>query len=206
MSAGFLIAIPMKDPWRSKTRLTSCLSGKERHDLALALFQRTLDTIGASRCERDVLVVTASAEIDASCAARGVRVLREEAHKGLNRACERAAAWAARHSYAKMAILPADLALLSSEDIHRLADLPLRAGEMALCEATDGGTNCLMFRPADDIDFLYGPGSFRAYRRAAMARGKVCHVIRDSDMRFDVDTSHDLEALRLLSLSRGNPG
>lgn len=197
MSAGFLITIPMKDPAAAKTRLASCLSGKERHDLALTLFCRTLDVIDASQCGADVLVVSESAEIAALCAARGARVLPEEASEGLNAACKRAWLWAARRGYSKMAILPADLALLSHKDITGLADLPLKAGEIALCEAADGGTNCLVFNPADEIEFLYGPGSFNAYRKAVMAQGMVCHVIRNSDMRFDIDTSADLEALRL---------
>lgn len=195
MSGAFLIAIPMKDPGAAKTRLAPALSAQERRELALGLFRRTLDVIGEADCGADVLVVTESEEIEALCAARGVLALKEGAPEGLNAACARAAGWAREREFPRMAILPADLALLTGADIARLAALSLKRREIALCEASDGGTNCLLFRPEDEIEFLYGPGSFSAYRRAAMREGMVCHVIRGSDMRFDIDTSEDLAAL-----------
>lgn len=197
-AGDLLIVIPMKDPKASKTRLATCLSETERQDLALGLFRRTLDVIErADGAAVDILVVTESAHIATLCQGRSVRVLREDSSEGLNAACRRAARWAVDHGFSRMAILPADLALLSPIDIEQLVVLPPGPDGIALCEATDGGTNCLVLSPPDVIPFCYGQGSFRLHRRAAMAKGLACHIFQNSDMRFDIDTSQDLEQLRL---------
>ncbi len=203
-NSSMLIAIPMKDPSASKTRLVNCLSDQERQDLALALFKRTLDVIERSGCDVDVLVVTESAWIESLCKGRAISVLWETQSSGLNAACDRAARWAVKHRYAKMAVLPADLALLSENEISRLVQLHLQPGQIALCEATDGGTNCLLASPPDAIPYRYGPDSFRAHRREAMRTGLGCFILRDSDMRYDIDTSQDLQYLRALRQNDGS--
>ncbi len=203
-NSNLLIAIPMKDPSASKTRLADCLSDQERQELALGLFERTLEVIKRSECNVDVLVVTESAQIENLCEGRATAVLWESKSCGLNAACGRAARWAVAHGYAKMAILPADLALFSENDVSKLVQLNLQRGQIALCEATDGGTNCMVACPPDAIPFRYGPGSFRAHRREAMSTGLGCFILRDSDMRFDIDTSQDLQHLRALRKDNGS--
>lgn len=194
--AKFLIAIPMKDPAAAKTRLATCLNDQDRQELAFALFKRTLDVITQADCGCDVLVVTESARIESVCASRKIAVLREAQSSGLNAACECAAVWATKRSYSKLAILPADLALLAPDDLSKLAAFPLEHGQVALCEATDGGTNCLLVCPPDALQFQYGTNSFKAHRRQAMSNGLQSFVLRDSDMRFDIDTSDDLQYVR----------
>lgn len=201
--SDLLIAIPMKDPVAAKTRLAGRLDQAEREAFALGMFKRTLQRIRAAHCNVTVLVVTESATIEQEAVRLGVSVLRELQSDGLNAACRKAADWSIENGFKKLAILPADLALLSSADIDDLVNFPLKQQEALLCEATDGGTNCLMVSPPDAVEFLYGSGSFKAHRRSAMSRGISCHILRHSDMRFDVDTSRDLEHLLRLEAKEG---
>ena len=119
MSSTLLIAIPMKDPSRAKTRLSDCLPPCQRRGFALALFLRTLDCIKGTRSNVKVVVVTESSLIATMAIGRGAHVLFETVSEGLNEACRKAEKWAVDHRHSRMAILPADLARLTSEDVAR---------------------------------------------------------------------------------------
>lgn len=194
MTQPLLIAIPMKDPARAKTRLTGHLSSEERSDLAHALYLHTLQQIQVPGVQ--VLVVSESDRVLYDARKHGAETLKEQSSQGLNAACRRAETWATERNYPRMAILPADLALLSSNDVTELVAQRVTKKDVFLCEASDGGTNCMMFTPGAGMTFLYGRNSFQAHRRFAMANELVCHVVRSSGLRFDVDTSEDLAELR----------
>ncbi|WP_422048986.1 2-phospho-L-lactate guanylyltransferase [Shimia sp.] len=198
MTGKLLIAIPMKDPKQAKTRLSEALPPQERQRFALSLFLRTLDQIAAAQCDASVVVVTASSLIAEEAQARGAAVLMEEAAQGLNSACAQAKLWAAEQGFVHLAILPGDLALLSAADIAQLSRLVLPPTAAALCESSDGGTNCLMLHPEAEFAFCFGPGSFRAHRKAAARAGLACHILRSSTLRFDVDTTRDLAQIQQL--------
>ena len=200
MSAAskLLIAIPMKDPKASKTRLSGTLNEADRSAFAFSLFAHTLEVIAHTQAPVSVVVITESGRIAEFCDAHGVEIIKEDQSAGLNRACDRAADWAIAKGYSRMVILPADLALLNCRHIEQLASLPVSTGQIAMCESSDGGTNCLLTSPPDALPFSFGKGSFRAHRKAAMSLGLSCEIIRDSEMRFDVDTSADLAALHHL--------
>jgi len=188
-----LFAIPMKDPSISKSRLSMVLDDRSRREFALAMFERTLDVVANAADDSAVLVITESRQVEAICKARGINTLVEDRAEGINEAARKAASWAAANGFERMAILPMDLPLLSSADLVYLQNLVLPRGHVALCESVDGGTNCLMVSPPDAMKFQYGEESFRAHRLEAMRNGLVCHILRDSNIRFDLDSAEHLQ-------------
>ena len=198
MRAPLLFAVPMKDPAISKTRLANAMSGMERTDLALSMLERTLEVIDHASCEKVVLVVTESRLVAAAAEERGFKVLFEGQAEGLNAAATKAAGWGLENGFDRMAILPVDLPLLSSGDVEYLSSLSLERGQVMLCESVDGGTNCLMASPPDAITFRYGVGSFAAHQCEARLKRLTCIILERAALRYDLDTSGDLEAYSAL--------
>ncbi|WP_299313577.1 2-phospho-L-lactate guanylyltransferase [uncultured Halomonas sp.] len=199
-----LIVIPVKTFHLAKSRLGRRLSPDRRSALARRLCERTLRFLARNFPDHDRLVVTASPAIARLARRHGAEVLKEPAAEGLSVAAQRAADWARRRGYPAQLLLPADIVQLDAEEIHRL--LATRAGHpgIALCPASDGGTNALLTSPPDVLTFRFGPASAAAHREEARRRGLPCRVLAMDHLSFDLDTPKDLNTLD--ALIRGNRG
>ncbi len=69
------------------------------------------------------------------------------------------------------------------------------AGVTLVPDRRDDGTNVLRVPAADDFQFAYGPGSFRAHRAEALRLGLPVRVLRVPDLAYDVDWPSDVEEL-----------
>ena len=69
------------------------------------------------------------------------------------------------------------------------------AGVTLVPDRRDDGTNVLRSPAADDFQFAYGPGSFRAHRAEALRLGLPVRVLRVPDLAYDVDWPSDVEEL-----------
>lgn len=185
-----LVAIPMKDPAQSKSRLSPALSPARRQRLALALFDRTLRFFRTAFPQFDVLVVTASAAVAERSSTAGAAVLNEQAEHGLNAAAVAAAGWAVDRAYARLILVPADIPVLLREEVERMLALGSRC-ELAIAEARDGGTNMLLMTPPRAFAFQYGHESARRHEAAAHALGmRACRCTLPF-MAHDLDTPAD---------------
>lgn len=197
MNPDTLLVIPMKDPRRAKTRLAGTLLPAERARLARQLFERTLRVVVDLRASDatprfDIAVVTPASDVAERANAHGVDVIPEQAAgEDLNAALTAAATTAAGRGYARMAVLPADLAAPDPEDIRRLLVLDLGARGLALCPATDFGTNALLAAPPDAVPFAFGPRSFHAHRAGATAAGLNPITLPLESLRWDIDDAGD---------------
>lgn len=72
-----------------------------------------------------------------------------------------------------------------------LASLPSPRG-VAIVPSAEGGTNVLALRPPDAIPFRFGPKSFTAHRREAVARAVPTTVVRREELTTDIDSPQDL--------------
>jgi 2-phospho-L-lactate guanylyltransferase len=59
----------------------------------------------------------------------------------------------------------------------------------------DDGTNVLRLPAASDLQFAYGPGSFRAHRAEAVRLGLSVRVLRVPALAYDVDWPADVAEL-----------
>ncbi|WP_207005479.1 2-phospho-L-lactate guanylyltransferase [Trinickia mobilis] len=189
-----LVAIPMKDPLRAKTRLASVFETPERSRLAMALFERTLAFFHHACADFDVVVVTASETIARCAREGGAIVLREAGERGLNAAAARAAAYAGARSYGRLIIVPADIPIWLREEVEHVLTLSLRVN-VALAEAHDGGTNMLIMTPPRPFEFSYGTGSADLHEAAAHTHGLSVARCRLPFIGHDIDTPDDCLAL-----------
>ena len=89
-------------------------------------------------------------------------------------------------------IVPADLPLVTPDDVASLiAPLPLGPA-MAIAPSRDNGTNGLFLRPPALIAPAYGPQSASRHQEAAESAGIAVHLVDSPRWRLDLDTPEDL--------------
>ena len=117
--ADCLVVVPMKDPARAKTRLSDALSVFDRQSLAWHLYRGTLHVLRSVRRHTriDLAVVTGNRDISNHGAEAGIAVIPEGPEASLTGAVQSAAAWASAQGYARLCVLPADLAAPKASDI-----------------------------------------------------------------------------------------
>ena len=91
-------------------------------------------------------------------------------------------------------ILPADLPLITPEDVRGMIDLGRDL--LTVVVATDGnedGTNAMLIRPPGTIPYAYGEGSFQRHRELALEAGATFKRYYSDRLALDIDTPADLE-------------
>lgn len=192
----FWAIVPVKPLKRGKSRLAGFLSRNERVDLNRHLLNHTLETLRAIPPIEHILVISRDPAALALARAHGARTILEDRHSRLNQALVRATFVAKRYATAGVLVLPADLPLITPEDIQAM--LARAKNPPVVVIAPDRhrqGTNALLIHPAGLIEYSFGPGSFErhcARAREAGARLEICEL---SSLALDIDMPEDLELL-----------
>lgn len=195
-------AILMKDPSEAKSRLKPALTNDARENLALLLFDNTLDFLVAGH-DGPVGVVTRSALIAERAAAKGARVIPEEDGGDINAAAGLASAWAREAGADSLLVLHADIPTLAPGELEQLLAAGGRA-DVVIAQSRDGGTNALLMSPPDAIPFRFGPNSAAAHENTARAKGLDVERLLLPHLSRDVDRPEDLAvAIRLPSTGTG---
>ena len=87
-------------------------------------------------------------------------------------------------------ILPADLPLLTLQDLAALCALGDTGDGLAIGPAQDGGTNALHLRLPAALPFCFGEDSFAHHMAAAHAAGLTPQIYDSVTLRFDLDQPH----------------
>ncbi len=177
----------------AKSRLGDALDAEERQDLVEGLLDRTVDAVLAVDGLGDVLVVSPDRAVLRRAANLGARTLRQRT-VGLNAGLREARADVIAGGADAVLVLPIDLPFVDTAAITNVADALERAEVPQVVLVTDHhgtGTNALGLRPADVIDFAFGPGSRQAHRAAAVDAG-AAYLEIDGPLAIDLDTPDDL--------------
>lgn len=182
-----LALVPVRDPGRGKTRLSSVLGKEARAALTGAMLADVVTALHGASLHR--IVVLAGGPAAASAAtALGVDVLLDPpGDHGLNAALMAAARRIRANS---SLVVPADLPLLSPEDVTELVGT---AGEVVVAATQDGGTGGLLRRPAWVIDPVYGGRSAARHLLAARQAGYSAERADIAGFSIDVDDVEDLQ-------------
>lgn len=203
MRTSLAFVVPMKDPARAKRRLSPVLPDTARGRFAIGLLRRTLTTLRQGFPEAVTLVVTASQEVRDVASSLGCRVLFERTEGGLNAAAAAAAEWTCSYGFESQLLIHSDIALLEARDVERVLGTPRGNPSLVLVPSFDMGTNMLVTTPPDVIPFVFGRGSYLAFRKAADERG-VRHVsVHLTRAAWDIDSPCDYVRLIALTAHRG---
>ena len=198
MPAPTYAIIPVKPLNRAKSRLARALKAPTRAALVRSIFSRTLDVIAHVERIDGVIVVSRDLTIRELARQRGAIAL-AESDSGLNPAITQAAQWAVQHNARSVIVIPVDLPLITPADLDALIDQAVEERCIVIApDRHEDGTNVLLVRPPQAIQFAYGAASFNAHRAQAIERGLIVHEYRSPTTAFDIDVPDDLELYRLL--------
>ena len=118
----------------------------------------------------------------------------------LNTALTRATVVAQMYATRGVLILPADLPLLTPEDVQALlvcaSDPPV---VVIAPDRHEQGTNALLISPTGLIEYDFGIGSFKRHCKRAKEAGARLEIVTLPSLGLDLDLPEDLEMVRKLA-------
>jgi len=188
--------VPVKPLRRGKSRLAEVLTQDERKDLNRRLLAHTVDTLAAIPEIEHVLVVSRDPEALALARDHGARTVQENGALGLNIALAKATIVARNYITSGVLIVPADLPLLTPEDVHAMLE---RAKDPPVVVVAPDrhrkGTNALLVCPVGLIGYDFGPDSFQRHCELARRAGARLEICELPSLALDVDMPEDLEVV-----------
>ena len=187
--------VPVKLFADTKRRLMPLLAANERAGLARAMLDDVLSALVRVQSIAGILVITGDAEAAAMAQAAGATVVNDAENSGTSAAVSQAARHLSGTGRSGMLVVPADVPLISPEDIETIVAAHRTAPAVTLVPAgMDGGTNALACSPPAAIPFCFGDDSFHRHREAARAAGIEPQVLRIERIANDLDRPADLAA------------
>jgi 2-phospho-L-lactate guanylyltransferase len=189
------LIIPVKPPHQAKSRLSEVLGEDQRATLAGAMLRHVHQAASDAQGVAQIALLGHS-----RLGLPDDVLLLAEPGGGLNPAAESAFAHVAAEGADRMIVLFADLPLLTSQDVERLATVP--NGTIAIAPDRHGtGTNALSLPipMAKGFTFAFGTDSFAAHRAEAGRLGLRIELVHSPGLARDVDVPDDLaDALGML--------
>jgi 2-phospho-L-lactate guanylyltransferase len=188
--------VPVKPLRHGKSRLSGTLSEDERTQLNESLLEHTLETLANLKELEQVLVVSRDPHALAIARKHGARTVREDGSPHLNTALARATIVAKLHATRGVLILPADLPLLTRDDILTLIERATNPPVVVIApDRHEKGTNALLMSPAGLIEYDFGEGSYQRHCKRAKKAGARLEVVKLPSLGLDLDLPEDLELI-----------
>lgn len=191
--------VPVKPLRRGKSRLSAVLTPAEREELNARLLTHTITTLCALPEIERVLVVSRDQEALAIARELGAHTVQEKGTPELNMALTRATAVAKVYASRGILIVPADLPLLTHQDVRILLSHAQAHKPPVVVISPDRhyqGTNALLVCPAGLIEYTFGPNSFENHCERARQAGAHLEIVDLPSLGLDVDLPEDLELVR----------
>jgi len=193
------VIIPVKPLSRAKSRLSDVLDNDARARLTEYMFRRVLVAVKGASQIAGTLVISRDTRALAIARELGAHTVQESGHPELNTALTRATQVVLGWRGSAVMVLPADLPLITSEDVGAIADLGMFDNTVVIApDAVQDGTNALFTRPAGLIEYMYGIGSFKRHIALSEAAGARVKVYESDRVALDIDMPSDLETFRAL--------
>ncbi len=193
------VIIPVKPLNRAKSRLADVLTPEARARLSEFMFRRVLSAVKEVKTLAGVLVISRDQHALAIARDHGALTVQESGNPELNTALTRATQVVMGWRGSAVLILPADLPLLTGEDVAAIVDLGKQNNTMVIAtDAARDGTNALFTRPPGMVNYMYGVGSFGNHVAQAKAVGAQVKLYESERVALDVDMPSDLEQVRSL--------
>ena len=196
---SLVILVPVKSR-DAKSRLSKQLNYSERRELTLLLLKDLLDVFKRSNLIRACFVVSPDDEVLTIAQRSGAGIIREERDRGVNAAVARGM----RDTESEdVMVIPSDLPLLVSSDLHRLLSLK-SCGLKVVISPSMGfdGTNALLFSRKTPIPLSYDNNSFWAHIESAGSARLSVGVYSGPGVMFDVDSLEDFMTLGRAKVKR----
>ena len=195
--------VPVKPLRRGKSRLAGALTEEERAVLNQRLLERTLETLSTLKELDQVLVVSRDPQALTIARNYGAKTVQEDGQPHLNTALARATVVAKLHATQGVLILPADLPLLTADDLLAVIDKAVKPPVVVVApDRHRKGTNALLMSPAGLIDFDFGEDSFQRHCERAKQAGAHLEIVELPSLGLDLDLPEDLEIIRKMEANK----
>ena len=196
----FWAIVPVKPLRRGKSRLAGTLSEDERTELNRQLLEHTLQTLSELKEIEHILVVSRDPAALALARDLGARTVRENGTPQLNTALQRATVVAQVYATRGVLVLPADLPLITREDVLALLERATDPPVVVISpDHRKEGTNALLISPAGLIDYDFGIDSYKRHCQRAKEAGARLEVVTLPSLGLDLDLPEDLEKVSNLA-------
>ena len=186
--------VPVKPLRRGKSRLSGVLSSEERNELNRRLLTHTLETLSAISEIEQILVISRDQAALSLAREHGAMTVLENGAPELNVALARATIVVKNFATRGLLIVPADLPLISPEDVNAMLDVAVDPPVVVLApDHRRQGTNALLVCPVGLIDYDFGPGSFQRHCERALQAGARLEILELPSLALDMDMPEDLE-------------
>jgi len=184
------VIIPVKGE-NPKGRLSPLLNPPQRRQLQVAMLEDTLQTIIKAGMIRQAFVVSSDPQVLEFVHRFGAGSISERCDAGVSAAVLRGLQ--ATAAYARRLVIPADLPLLTVEDLKAAPMLAREGAQVVLSPSeTFDGTNMLLLTKGAELPLHYDDDSFRKHFAAAVSLGMRVAVYYSKGVGFDVDRPRDL--------------
>jgi 2-phospho-L-lactate/phosphoenolpyruvate guanylyltransferase len=191
--------VPVKPLRYGKSRLAGTLTEDQRTELNRALLQHTLETLAEIEEVDGVLVVSRDPHALTIARSHGARTVQENGQPQLNTALKRATVVAQVYATRGVLILPADLPLISKEDILELVRRAQEPPVVVIAPDRHGrGTNALLISPPGLIEYDFGENSFQRHCERAKNAGARLEIVELPSLALDLDIPEDFELIKSL--------
>lgn len=186
----FAIIIPVKAD-NPKGRLGTLLTAREKKQLQVSMLEDTLAAISRAKKLGHTFVVSSDLDILKLAERYGAGSIHEEKDAGVNEAVERA--MTELDNYGGWMIIPADLPLITANDIKTVLTLVRMGSSVVISPSEDySGTNLLLMTRQSPIPLHYDDDSFNKHLGEASERGIRFSVYYSENVAFDIDRAGDV--------------
>ena len=104
-------------------------------------------------------------------------VIEDTRNESETAAIEMATAWCESHGYDTTVVVPGDVPLITSVELHRVLDAAPAEGAVFVPAYDRRGSNCILRRPASIIPLRFGNDSFLPHCEAMRKTGKPLVIL-----------------------------
>ena len=185
------IIIPVKRLDNAKSRLSSLLTDDERKQFCLKMLEDVLETVKSTKHPHETVVVSNDPTVSKVAKNFDAAYLKER-KTGLNKSVSEAVDWCVERGAASVLVLPADIPLVTPNDLDRILMLGEKASVVISPSSSGKGTNALLLTPPNVSPTFYGPHSFQRHTKEAKKLKISCRRYRSPGLALDIDTIEDL--------------
>ena len=189
------LLIPVKNLTNAKQRLSEALDQAQRSQLAEAMLRDVMSAAAGVTDRLDVFLVTGDSRAQAMAAEFGLGVIEDTRNESETAAIEMASAWCERHGYDTTVVVPGDIPLITTAELHHVLDATPADGAVFVPAYDRRGSNCILRRPATIIPLRFGSDSFLPHCEAMKKTGKPLIILEMPGIGLDIDNPHELELL-----------
>jgi 2-phospho-L-lactate guanylyltransferase len=190
-----ILLIPVKNLTNAKQRLAAALDQGRRSQLAEAMLRDVMTAAQGLLGCIDVALVTGDAQAQELAHEFDFRVIEDIRNESETAAIEMATLWCEQNGYDTTIVVPGDIPLITSEELHRVLDAAPVEGAVFVPAYDRRGSNCILRRPASIIPLRFGNDSFLPHCEAMRRTGKELIILEMPGIGLDIDNPHELRLL-----------